>query len=523
MLKPNAPMWITEYEQGKAARIERCPGYDGPLPTIVNGRAIPPAARVSRPVRTSPARTVAAVPKPTQPPKPAQPHRARELLRRLPTGPLRGAEIGVYRGESSAILLNRADLHLVMVDQWVWPAKDSTFRKSGDPIATRNDGRWPTILQEALDRTAFAEARRTILRGDSVAAAAGVPDATLDFAFIDCDHSYAGVIRDMRAWLPKLRPGGLFCGHDYSAPYPWTFGVTKAVDELANLLGVKSTLGGDWTWFIRVPAELPDLSELGTFYTHPDNPPIPGMPCLPSCEWVSEPTIPRAVMCGTDAGQERFLPWWLTALRKHNPDLPAIFADFGVTPAARAWCEQRGMIVVTPKGWQPHNAMYGKPHALLNTLASTTLWLDLDAQVRGDLSPAFDGFEQSGRQMGARGGRVIPRTHNHEVNVQAGVVFARYGVPMTQWWGTLCSHGDRQPIHVRGMNVRDEALLIRLFQADQQWIWRMPNRYNSFPGSACHVPDGEVWHYAGRRKQLIKQDIDAAFAAHGWSTQAVTV
>jgi len=41
-----------------------------------------------------------------------------------------------------------------------------------------------------------------------------VGDASLDLVFIDGDHSYEQTLRDIRNWLPKVRPGGILCGHD---------------------------------------------------------------------------------------------------------------------------------------------------------------------------------------------------------------------------------------------------------------------------------------------------------------------
>ena len=46
-------------------------------------------------------------------------------------------------------------------------------------------------------------------------AAPGIPDESLDYVYIDGDHTIAGVIRDCVLWWPKLRPGGLFFGDDY--------------------------------------------------------------------------------------------------------------------------------------------------------------------------------------------------------------------------------------------------------------------------------------------------------------------
>ena len=39
-------------------------------------------------------------------------------------------------------------------------------------------------------------------------------DSTFDLVFIDADHSYAATLGDIHAWRPKVRPGGILCGHD---------------------------------------------------------------------------------------------------------------------------------------------------------------------------------------------------------------------------------------------------------------------------------------------------------------------
>lgn len=55
-----------------------------------------------------------------------------------------------------------------------------------------------------------------------------IPDGKLDFAYLDGDHSYEGLKIDLPAYWVKLRPGALFCGHDYDMS-----GVKRAVDEFA--------------------------------------------------------------------------------------------------------------------------------------------------------------------------------------------------------------------------------------------------------------------------------------------------
>lgn len=53
---------------------------------------------------------------------------------------------------------------------------------------------------------------------------------SLDFVFLDGDHSYEGLKKDIMAWLPKVKKdGGIIAGHDFSYnQYP---GIIQAVQE----------------------------------------------------------------------------------------------------------------------------------------------------------------------------------------------------------------------------------------------------------------------------------------------------
>jgi len=64
----------------------------------------------------------------------------------------------------------------------------------------------------------------------STEAATEYEDHSLDFVWIDGDHSYEAVVQDITAWLPKVKPGGWMGGHDYN--HPQHEGVKQACCEL---------------------------------------------------------------------------------------------------------------------------------------------------------------------------------------------------------------------------------------------------------------------------------------------------
>ena len=51
---------------------------------------------------------------------------------------------------------------------------------------------------------------------------------SIDFIYIDAEHTYESVKKDLELYLPKLKVGGIIGGHDYHHVWP---GVCKAIDE----------------------------------------------------------------------------------------------------------------------------------------------------------------------------------------------------------------------------------------------------------------------------------------------------
>jgi len=184
--------------------------------------------------------------------------RGNELLRRLQPmqGPLVGAEVGVFTGGLSRHLLqHRDDLRLLMIDRWQAVGEDHPFKLGGSLIAQLDASDMAAAMDLAKQRVEFAGERAVLIQGESVEAARDIDDGSLDFAFVDADHSFEAVLADIEAYWPKIRAGGWLSGHD------WDHGESH-VDSSKKLWGVKQAvqtffpgeeiqLGDDMTWFVQ--------------------------------------------------------------------------------------------------------------------------------------------------------------------------------------------------------------------------------------------------------------------------------
>lgn len=123
-----------------------------------------------------------------------------------------GAELGVQAGEFSRIVLTQwpRARHYWLVDVW-------RSQKNYDDVANVGDTLQTKIMRKALSnvRTFRSRTHVHVCRDFTLACATTLPDASLDFVYVDARHDYKGVAEDLRAWWPKLRCGGIFAGHDF--------------------------------------------------------------------------------------------------------------------------------------------------------------------------------------------------------------------------------------------------------------------------------------------------------------------
>ena len=157
----------------------------------------------------------------------------------------RGAEIGVAEGIYSKVLCTHiSGIELYCVDLW------DTYYRFGRKLKDR------AMQDEALELSheKLDQYRVTFMHKPSMKALDDIEDASLDFVYIDADHSFDFVMQDLIEWSKKVRPGGIVSGHDY-----YRFrgaGVVDAVDAYTRAHQINE-------WF------LDDQREIGFFWAKP--------------------------------------------------------------------------------------------------------------------------------------------------------------------------------------------------------------------------------------------------------------
>jgi predicted O-methyltransferase YrrM len=111
----------------------------------------------------------------------------------------RALEIGSYKGLSSRYLAERLP--------------DGALLYCADPWRFR-EGLFHTFLSNI--RHAGLEGKIVPVRATSAEAAEILRGLTFDLIYIDGSHETEEVVFDCWTWYPRLGPGGLLCGDDYT-------------------------------------------------------------------------------------------------------------------------------------------------------------------------------------------------------------------------------------------------------------------------------------------------------------------
>lgn len=140
-----------------------------------------------------------------------------------------GAEIGVAEGRNTKRILDSLNIRkLFLVDPYVALDHVNDF-----PVASKRLKKYAQVV---------------FVKESSDDAVVMIPDG-LDFVYIDGDHSYGQVKRDIEAYYGKVKVEGVLGGHDFDINH--LDDVVKAVKEFTAKNGFRLyRASADW-WVIK--------------------------------------------------------------------------------------------------------------------------------------------------------------------------------------------------------------------------------------------------------------------------------
>jgi hypothetical protein len=143
-------------------------------------------------------------------------------------------EVGSWKGRSTKALAMHASGVVFAVDHWNGSPNDETLNDVALKGADGLFGEFLTNLAPELNSKRIIPIRAE--SGNAVPILRQIlGDQKVDMVFIDADHSYDSVTRDILNYRPFVRKGGVLSGHDYSSVWP---GVRRAVDRLVRFKSV---------------------------------------------------------------------------------------------------------------------------------------------------------------------------------------------------------------------------------------------------------------------------------------------
>lgn len=140
-----------------------------------------------------------------------------------------GAELGVCRGQNAVQLFFRTKPSLMyLVDIW----KELDGNKKGDPNIWYGDHH---DYIGKLFKDEIEKSKIVLYKGYTVDFLNSIEDSHLDWAYVDSNHHYQCINRELAILAKKVKKGGIVMGHDYcnSPPNPKGFGssIVRAVNE----------------------------------------------------------------------------------------------------------------------------------------------------------------------------------------------------------------------------------------------------------------------------------------------------
>ena len=152
----------------------------------------------------------------------------KNLLRMLQRKDIRMVEVGLGKNGVFPELLN--SIPELISEYWGIDPFSPVYATRREIRRYKNDGGDLYYLKTCKAMFRYPQLR--IIRAPSPEIAKIFPDKFFDLVFIDADHSYDAVKKDILTWLPHVKHRRFLAGHDYFHREP---GVVKAVNEIFGI------------------------------------------------------------------------------------------------------------------------------------------------------------------------------------------------------------------------------------------------------------------------------------------------
>lgn len=224
----------------------------------------------------------------------------------------------------------------------------------------------------------------------------------------------------------------------------------------------------------------------------------------------------KGVMTGCDSRQEWMLKWWWENYSKTN-SYPVTFCDFGMTPAARAYCKTKGEVIDPPEPlplsteasastpwaknlpncvWRRRPVWFTKALVLKQTPYEETIWTDLDCEIQASLTPLYEmaycpaGFTIAyDKKYTDNNWEAFGALQKGVRGIQVGVIAFKKDSPLLADWLKRC----KTHCHVE---YSEQTALSHLLHEKNYDLTYFSNRYNWVEDSLKHQ-SAAIIHHAG--------------------------
>ena len=166
---------------------------------------------------------------------------SKETVNRIPPQTI-GAEIGVWKGDSSAKFLKTNPKQLHLVDAWSLDAWfDNLSEQKQQEVLNKYSSQlgidktreayqqyYDNVYMSVVNR--FKQNNNVIIHRIDSKEWFKTTDVIFDWIYVDGDHSYDGCLYDLNASLNVVKPGGIIFGDDYGNKVE----VKRAVDTFVE-------------------------------------------------------------------------------------------------------------------------------------------------------------------------------------------------------------------------------------------------------------------------------------------------